>query len=280
VATGQEWVTSPSTFSVESDESVSCLSGETLSISYRVQYEDFVYKDLYIWDESQDKWISYEFSGTEVIGSNFVEGYAGIQIDLSCEEALGLTDADSRIYAVAYSCSDSDTGWDCHDNKWQMQVIDVQELVIADEVLDITTVTVPIPDADPADDTQTQPEESEELEASSNDEQPETLDQTSGETQVESTQIQMQTEEVNTLDELDVLNLNYPLSDDAYTSILAQLQDEYEAQRDNSLRSYERSSGQVKVIAKINLLNYNQIKSNSQITIDSNSYTCENIGAV
>ncbi|MDP3699028.1 MAG: glycosyl hydrolase family 28-related protein [Nanoarchaeota archaeon] len=88
--------------------------GEPLIIT--VSGEDFVYKHYYISVNGQ--WQKQTFPDAAIGNSNWIASSASAS--LSTEQ---LPEGDN--YVIAYSCSETSNGFDCHDNRWQIHQFQV-----------------------------------------------------------------------------------------------------------------------------------------------------------
>lgn len=104
----------PTTFSISAD---SLTKGENLSIL--VQNEDYVYRYYYI--SLNGQWDKRTFPGQPVANSNWIASSASASFSTAT-----LPEGDN--YVVAYSCTKKKTGWDCHNNRWQIHQFEVLPL--------------------------------------------------------------------------------------------------------------------------------------------------------
>jgi hypothetical protein len=144
VSIGQDWVTEPESFYVIEDN-LECAGEETVSFEYKFYREiltsfsgdKYVYDTIYLWNESSQEWVAFDMEGERYGYTSYLQGAPKKimkTISLTCDQALELADTDSLIYAVSYTCDKRRGDWDCHDNKWQLQALNLTQRV--DEVLD------------------------------------------------------------------------------------------------------------------------------------------------
>ena len=82
--------------------------GESLVLSVN---ENFIYKYYYL--SVAGKWEKYVFPQQVIGNTNWIEFAAGASVSTT-----DLPEGDN--YVVVYSCSKTTTGFDCHNNKWQI----------------------------------------------------------------------------------------------------------------------------------------------------------------
>ncbi len=92
-------------FTLNNDSNI---KGESLIISVK---EDFIYKYYYV--SEQGKWVKYEFPQQVIGNTNWITFAAGASVSTDNLPS-------GKNYVVAYSCSKTSKGFDCHGNKWQI----------------------------------------------------------------------------------------------------------------------------------------------------------------
>jgi hypothetical protein len=118
----------PVTFTVGTDH-IRCSTDPNGNVSINLDVEDdFIYRTGFVWDELQERWEEIYFEGETIGDSNWISNVAELDTQDDCLETLGSTDENSELFYVIYSCTELSPGnFDCHDNKWQMQIIEVLE---------------------------------------------------------------------------------------------------------------------------------------------------------
>lgn len=131
-----DWATEPVAFFLQEDR-LECSGDDKISLRY-IADDEFVYRFMYVWVESDQEWIPLPFEGTQVGDSNWLRGSSRRTIDAPCDEFREIVaDMNDEVFAVAYTCRRSGSGWDCHDRKWQMQIASVKEALCPDTVLEL-----------------------------------------------------------------------------------------------------------------------------------------------
>jgi hypothetical protein len=132
------WATEPVGYTFEQQED-----------SYRIiiNDHDFIYQDIYIWNELETRWAKFVFPEDTKSGTPWIENTVALIIPK--DDLHGYKDDANELYAVAYACNKVSTGWDCHNNKWMLDVMEVTAALI---------VSPPVADPEPTVD----PENSEE----------------------------------------------------------------------------------------------------------------------
>ena len=105
---GQAGYAEPTTFSIDKN---SYKEGEILSAGVT---EEFVYKFGYITDSS-GQWKKFEYAGTPIGASNWLRTSASKQLLLTKQDL-----ADGGNFIIAYACTRTQTGFDCHNNRWMI----------------------------------------------------------------------------------------------------------------------------------------------------------------
>ncbi len=127
-----DWATEPRSFEVSPDR-ITCQSGEDVELNMYVSDEDFVYTDMFIWDNSQEAWSAISLQGNSVT-DEWIGGYASIYDTESCDSLQEFADENNELFFVAYACSRDGSSWDCSDNKWQLQIVEVLSAVGSDNL--------------------------------------------------------------------------------------------------------------------------------------------------
>lgn len=124
-----DWAIAPQSFDLLHNENLTCAVGETVDIGYTINGDDFSYRHFYIWDDVYRTWEKHDFTeGSFVDSSKWIRGTASHSESVLCEELLSMVDENNEIFAAAYACSFENGYWDCHDNKWQLEVFNVIEV--------------------------------------------------------------------------------------------------------------------------------------------------------
>lgn len=122
-----DWATEPVSFFIDGRDRFVCSGNEEVAIRYRAD-DQFVYRYFYVWDEQNKRWEQLEFSGSRIGNSNWLRGSSNWGIGGLCEQFRDrFADENDEIFAVAYTCRQVGSGWDCHGNRWQMQIASLRE---------------------------------------------------------------------------------------------------------------------------------------------------------
>lgn len=122
-----DWATESDTFWLDFDDTIECSPGERVNISFRVD-DDFVYNSMFVWDNDVQSWDSISFAQQTIGNSNWIRDQASHIESVLCEGLLDSADENNEIFTVTYSCTRDGAGFDCNDNKWQLQVFSVVEV--------------------------------------------------------------------------------------------------------------------------------------------------------
>lgn len=114
------WATEPVTFSAD-ETRISCSANEDIVLAFSIE-DRYIFNTFYIWKESESRWIPFEFRGTASEGDWFLDS-AEYFLELSCSDAQLFADSNDDIFVAAYSCSRTLSGWNCYDNKWQLEIV-------------------------------------------------------------------------------------------------------------------------------------------------------------
>ncbi|MFT4326143.1 MAG: hypothetical protein ACMXYK_01445 [Candidatus Woesearchaeota archaeon] len=91
--------------------------------------DDIVYTFYYMWHESSQSWKQLYLEGARLGNSNWIEGSGTDDFTRILEHELSeFADANGELYVVFYTCSRAGEAWDCHGNKWQLDIQEVPSM--------------------------------------------------------------------------------------------------------------------------------------------------------
>lgn len=120
-----DWATKSVTFSV-TPQNISCFPDEMIEIAVKNSGDDYVYNAVYLWDEKKQSWNDGIFKETPAKNSMWIKNSATKKDKVRCDFLSDFADENKELFYVSYSCSKVNNNWDCHNNKWQLDVIKVQ----------------------------------------------------------------------------------------------------------------------------------------------------------